>query len=108
MRTERNGLTIGLTSVGIAAIADFEVDQTKMARHDFDASKLGRLAPFPLRDRLDRFRSMALPRLLQARGLGPTRPPRPTGGSILGGGLAKSHALGAADRGATGIAGLEC
>src|SRR5581483_10857942 len=42
MPAKGDGLPVGLTTVGVAAIAVFEIDQSKMPRADADATKLER------------------------------------------------------------------
>src|SRR5437764_15244684 len=97
MAAERDRFSIGLAAIRVTAIVRFELDKRKMARHEFDTAEFWRLLSFEHRHSRDKFRSVPLARLLQARCFFAT-PPGPTHRQILRRVRAgKPHALGATE-----------
>src|SRR3954449_8313992 len=103
MAAEGDRFAIRLAAIRVTAIARFELEKRKMARHEFDAAEFWCLCLFEHSYSRYKFRSVPLARLVQACRFSPT-PPGPTRRQILGRVRAgKPHALGATERGVPGI-----
>src|SRR5438067_7334651 len=97
MAAERDRFSIRLAAVRVTAIARFEIEKRKMARHEFDTAEFWRLRSFEHRHSRNKFRSVPLARPVRARGFSPT-PPGPTPRQFFGRiRAAKAHALGATE-----------
>src|SRR5204862_1162939 len=98
MAAERDRFSIRLAAIRVTAIARFEIEKRKMARHEFDTAEFWRLRSFEHTQSRNKFRSVPLARLVQAGRFSPTTP-GPTHRQILGRvRAAKPHALGATER----------
>src|SRR2546421_1890560 len=107
MAAEVDRLSIRVAAIRITAIARFEIEERKMAGHEFDTAQFWRLGSFEHRHSRNKFRSVPLARLMQARRFSPT-PPGPTPRQFFGRAKAgKPHALGATERRVPGIKRLE-
>src|SRR4051794_39926693 len=103
MAAERDRFSIRFAAIRVTAIARFEIEKRKMARHEFDTAEFRRLRLFEHRYSRNKFRTVPLARLLQARRFSPT-PPGPTRRQFFGRVRAgKPHALGATERRVPGI-----